>query len=108
MKQSYYNNEEKLKHLKDKYASELKEKNILVNRINDLERQLTDKTINEQKLIDKNSILYDKIKEYKIEKPKISEAYKNKLVEMEKKLKVYESKLKPVGEMMKRKNDDLV
>jgi len=41
----------------------LKEKNILVNRINDLERQLSEKTINEQKLIDKNSILYDKIKE---------------------------------------------
>jgi hypothetical protein len=41
----------------------LKEKNILVNRINDLEQQLSEKTINEQKLIDKNSILYDKIKE---------------------------------------------
>lgn len=27
---------------------------------------------------------------------------------MEKKLKLYESKLKPVGEMMKRKNEDLV
>lgn len=27
---------------------------------------------------------------------------------MEKKLKLYESKLKPVGEMMRRKNEDLV